>query len=277
MPRTTRRWGRSRSPQVVDATECLGVVAGERFHVQPLGDLDDPRYMAQVRTHRRRDRMAGRRIDAERPRPARPFESRPGATRSSPGPCHFVGPRVLTPAVIAVLVFGVLMVLESAASDFGQTSVLLAIAGFALAFVIGGLFFVGRGSRWSGGKRAGRRDHISGGLLPDTLFGRWITATGDADDPARDGLGHGVQPGLSPQRAPDEPSPRRPKVAATVVPPSSRLDGRSLADKDSVSVRSGGRRRPCTRSVGTARAGWCPSLTGVDRAHCIVLQLRTDR
>jgi uncharacterized membrane protein len=48
-----------------------------------------------------------------------------------------IGPRVLAPATIAVLGLGVWLVLNSAAWDFGQTWVQLALGLFALAFVIG--------------------------------------------------------------------------------------------------------------------------------------------
>ena len=103
----------------------------------------------------------------------------PGAIAEFARTLSFVGPRVLTPAVIAVLVFGVLMVLENAAWDFGQTWVLLAIAGFALAFVIGGLFLsrTAIALERAANEREGA-NHISGGLLPDTLLGRWISGYG---------------------------------------------------------------------------------------------------
>jgi uncharacterized membrane protein len=52
----------------------------------------------------------------------------------------YLGPRVLAPAVIAVFVFGVWMVLDSAAWDFSQTWVLLALALFALAFLVGAIY-----------------------------------------------------------------------------------------------------------------------------------------
>ena len=52
----------------------------------------------------------------------------------------YVGLRVLMPAVIAVLVFGVWMVLAFSAWRFTQLWILLALGAFALAFVIGAVY-----------------------------------------------------------------------------------------------------------------------------------------
>jgi uncharacterized membrane protein len=52
----------------------------------------------------------------------------------------YLGPRVLAPSVIAVLVFGVWMVLDSSAWDFGQAWVLAAIGLFGLTFVVGAVY-----------------------------------------------------------------------------------------------------------------------------------------
>ncbi len=52
----------------------------------------------------------------------------------------YLGPRVLAPAVIAVLVFGVSMVLVNAAWNFTQAWVLVAIGLFAVAFLIGAIY-----------------------------------------------------------------------------------------------------------------------------------------
>ena len=49
----------------------------------------------------------------------------------------YIGPRVLTPAVLATLVLGIWMVLESPAWDFAQLWVRVALALFAAAFAIG--------------------------------------------------------------------------------------------------------------------------------------------
>jgi uncharacterized membrane protein len=50
---------------------------------------------------------------------------------------RFVGPRLLAPATVAVFGFGIWLVLNSAAWDFGQGWVQLALALFAAAFLIG--------------------------------------------------------------------------------------------------------------------------------------------
>jgi uncharacterized membrane protein len=55
----------------------------------------------------------------------------------------YVGPRVLTPAVLVTLLFGVWMVYENPAWDFAQTWIIIALALFAIAFVIG-LAFLSR-------------------------------------------------------------------------------------------------------------------------------------
>ncbi len=52
----------------------------------------------------------------------------------------YVGLRVLMPAVIAVLVFGVWMVLAFSGWRFTQLWILLALGAFALAFVIGAMY-----------------------------------------------------------------------------------------------------------------------------------------
>jgi uncharacterized membrane protein len=61
----------------------------------------------------------------------------PAAIRQFARALAWVGPRVLLPAVVAVLVFGVWLVLSSAAWDFAQPWIIIAIALFALTFVIG--------------------------------------------------------------------------------------------------------------------------------------------
>jgi uncharacterized membrane protein len=60
--------------------------------------------------------------------------------REFAGTLGYVGPRVLMPGVVAVLVFGLWMVLESEAWDFSQTWIQIAIGLFAVAFVIGALY-----------------------------------------------------------------------------------------------------------------------------------------
>jgi uncharacterized membrane protein len=53
------------------------------------------------------------------------------------GGLKWLGPRVLAPSTVAVLALGVWMVLDSEAWDFGQLWVMLALALFAAAFLIG--------------------------------------------------------------------------------------------------------------------------------------------
>lgn len=52
----------------------------------------------------------------------------------------YIGPRVLAPSVVGVLVFGVWMVLDSAAWDFGQAWILIAIGLFVVAFLVGAVY-----------------------------------------------------------------------------------------------------------------------------------------
>ena len=52
----------------------------------------------------------------------------------------YVGLRVFTPAVIVVLLSGISLVLLNSALNFTQLWVLLALGGFLLAFLIGGLY-----------------------------------------------------------------------------------------------------------------------------------------
>jgi uncharacterized membrane protein len=59
------------------------------------------------------------------------------AYRDFAGTLSYVGPRVLVPGVLAVIVFGVWMVLEDPAWDFSQTWILIALGLFAAAFLIG--------------------------------------------------------------------------------------------------------------------------------------------
>jgi uncharacterized membrane protein len=61
----------------------------------------------------------------------------PGGIERFVGNLRVVGPRILAPSTVAVLGLGVWMVLNSAAWDFGQLWVLLALGLFAGAFVIG--------------------------------------------------------------------------------------------------------------------------------------------
>ena len=52
----------------------------------------------------------------------------------------YLGPRVLAPSVAGVVVFGVWMVLDSAAWDFSQAWILIAIGLFVVAFLVGAVY-----------------------------------------------------------------------------------------------------------------------------------------
>jgi hypothetical protein len=81
----------------------------------------------------------------------------------------WVGVRVLMPAVVAVLVFGLWMVVENSAWGFGQLWVEIALGLFAVAFLIGAIYL----SRI--GIQLGRIGH-SGATADDgpRLLDRWI-------------------------------------------------------------------------------------------------------
>jgi uncharacterized membrane protein len=53
---------------------------------------------------------------------------------------RFVGPLVLAPSVVALLGLGIALVIDSDAWDFGQMWIILALALFAAAFVVGAVF-----------------------------------------------------------------------------------------------------------------------------------------
>ena len=56
------------------------------------------------------------------------------------GSLRVVGPRVLAPASLLVLAFGIWMVVDDAAWDFGQTWVWLALALVVVAVLVGAVF-----------------------------------------------------------------------------------------------------------------------------------------
>lgn len=85
----------------------------------------------------------------------------------------YVGPRVLVPGVLAVLVFGVLMVVSGNAWDFSQAWILIGLGVFAAAFLIG----VGYLSRL--GIRLGRvEDDGADRVAQQTLVDRWLAGYG---------------------------------------------------------------------------------------------------
>jgi len=91
--------------------------------------------------------------------------------REFAGTLGYVGPRVLMPGVVAVLVFGLWMVLESEAWDFSQLWIQIAIGLFAVAFVIGALYLSRVGIALS---RAASADVAAQRQLVD----RWLTGYG---------------------------------------------------------------------------------------------------
>ncbi len=80
----------------------------------------------------------------------------------------YVGTRVMLPAVLGTVVFGVWMVLENSQWNFGQLWVRLAIGLFILAFLIGAVYLGRVGIQM---QRAGAQDTASAKLL----LGRWLT------------------------------------------------------------------------------------------------------
>jgi uncharacterized membrane protein len=77
--------------------------------------------------------------------------------------------RVFLPAVVAVLVFGVWMVLENGAWNFGQLWVLLAIGLFVVAFLVGALYLGRLGVQMG---RAAQSGAPSADVR--SLLGRWV-------------------------------------------------------------------------------------------------------
>jgi uncharacterized membrane protein len=71
----------------------------------------------------------------------------PNAVRQFAGTLSYAGIRVLLPAVVGTLGFGVWLVIENAAWDFGQLWVLLALGLFAVAFLIGAVYLSRVGTR----------------------------------------------------------------------------------------------------------------------------------
>jgi uncharacterized membrane protein len=64
----------------------------------------------------------------------------PDAVSRVTGSLRVIGPVVLAPSVVALLAFGIWLVVDSEAWDFGQGWVRLGLALFAGAFVVGAVF-----------------------------------------------------------------------------------------------------------------------------------------
>ncbi len=90
----------------------------------------------------------------------------PGAIPEFAQTLTYVGTRVLLPAVVGTLVFGVWMVLENANWNFRQFWVLFAIGLFVLAFLIGAVYLGRVGIQL---QRLGAGDANGPALL-----GRWL-------------------------------------------------------------------------------------------------------
>jgi uncharacterized membrane protein len=84
----------------------------------------------------------------------------------------YVGPRVLTPAVLAVLVTGIWLVLDNSAWEFGQLWLQVAVGLFAVAFLIGAVYL----SRLGGQLQESDQDRTSNDPLQ--VLGRWMTGYG---------------------------------------------------------------------------------------------------
>jgi len=82
----------------------------------------------------------------------------------------FVGLRVFTPAVLVILASGVWMVLAGS-GDFTELWILLALAGFAVAFVIGAVFLSRTAIELD---RVANQPDASSATAADALQ-RWIT------------------------------------------------------------------------------------------------------
>jgi uncharacterized membrane protein len=64
-------------------------------------------------------------------------DGEPGAVGRFVASLRVIGPRVLAPATVAVVGFGVWLVLDSSAWDFGQFWIQLALVLYAAAFMVG--------------------------------------------------------------------------------------------------------------------------------------------
>jgi uncharacterized membrane protein len=91
--------------------------------------------------------------------------------RDFAGNLSYVGLRVFTPAVLVVLVTGVWMVFAEGGGDFTQLWILLALGGFAIAFLIGAVYL----SRTAIGlAQVANQADATPALAADALQ-RWIT------------------------------------------------------------------------------------------------------
>ncbi len=91
----------------------------------------------------------------------------PKAIPEFAGMLTYVGTRVMLPAVVGTLVFGLWMVFENSQWNFGQLWVRLAIGLFIVAFLIGAIYLGRIGTQL---QRLAPKDLTNG----KALLGRWI-------------------------------------------------------------------------------------------------------
>jgi hypothetical protein len=99
----------------------------------------------------------------------------PNAIRQFAGTLSYAGIRVLLPAVVGTLALGIWLVLESAAWDFGQLWVLLALGLFAVAFLIGAVYLSRIGTSL---QRLAVSDEPTAANEGSTLLDRWLLGYG---------------------------------------------------------------------------------------------------
>ena len=99
----------------------------------------------------------------------------PNAIRQFAGTLSYAGIRVLLPAVVGTLGFGVWLVLENAAWHFSQLRVLLALGLFAVAFLIGAVYLSRIGTRL---QRLAVSDEPTAANDGSTLLDRWLVGYG---------------------------------------------------------------------------------------------------
>jgi uncharacterized membrane protein len=94
----------------------------------------------------------------------------PGAVAEFARTLAFVGPRVLGPATLGTVGFGVWLVAASEAWDFSQLWVSIGMTLFAIAFIIGGVYLSRVGIKLQRAADEG----TAGATDTKGLLGRWI-------------------------------------------------------------------------------------------------------
>jgi uncharacterized membrane protein len=93
------------------------------------------------------------------------------AIRQFAGTLGYAGIRVLLPAVVGTLGFGIWLILENEAWDFGQLWVRIALGLFAVAFLIGAVYLSRIGTRL---QRLALGDEPTAANEGSTLLDRWL-------------------------------------------------------------------------------------------------------